>query len=367
MSSDQESQPADQPAISVTAEYPIPDLLNWAFDVRWQDAQNVILAAGQKGVFTVSSDSRTKALSRIVAGRGEPGGWWLSSHLGVSPDLLVVSSAGLSYAWAPKASLELREGDFQSDALDSIVDVDLLGKDLLILGGWRGDQGAYAPDGSIAWLLELGGESTVRRPVFYSRSGPGTPSMGACGGLALGAARFMRDGAFVLVPGVEDGVFWYDAEGQLLRTWESREFGLRDECAAAQRTKERIRADPVARNRWHNQRILVDEVLPLTTGFGLVLRSVEDGVASWRLARAHRDGRIDWFDLPFTGGSWSYLKGDVRDHRAVFLIVEHSASLDPPATRPRLIFADLHLPELEVERKAQPAARPTFESEPASN
>jgi hypothetical protein len=191
----------------------------------------------------------------------------------------------------------------------------------------------------MAWLGPVEGRE-ARRTVLFSRHGPGSKAMAACGMLGLGAVRFLSDGSFLVVPGVEPGVFWYTASGELRRAWENREVGLEDECGPVIGRSAELAADPVARSRWVNRRVVVDEILALAEGPALVLRHQDDGTTRWSLVHLGADGRVERRDLAIVGASgWSHLKGDVRGHRVAFLVVEHGR--DEPAAAPRLVFAEI--------------------------
>ncbi|NJL29998.1 MAG: hypothetical protein HC897_19950 [Thermoanaerobaculia bacterium] len=166
--------------------------------------------------------------------------------------------------------------------------------------------------------------------------------MGECGIFELGAARFLPDSSFVLIPGVEPGIFWYSKTGELQRTWESSALGLEDDCKPMFGLTETLAIDPRALNQWLGQRKIVDEILPLPDGPGVVIRERRGAEISWRMAMLRMDGQVSWLDLPFKGSStWSHLKGDVRGNRIVFLVVEHGAGIDKPAAVPRIVLAEL--------------------------
>lgn len=315
----------------------VPAPLVWAFDVRWDSASSVLITAGQMGIFEVLTDTPDQPPRQVTPRNGEPGGFWLSTRLGSSPTNLVTGAPGRSYYTTTRSKYEPRQ-----EVLDTIADLDLFGDQLLILGSWRDENGAYTPDGAIAWLGPVGAGQKGLRPVLYSSYGPGARGMGECGNLGLSGARFLADGSFVLVPGVEPGIFWYSKSGELQRTWESSAIGLEDECKPMLGITGPIRIDPHAQNQWLGQRRVVDEILPLAAGPGIIIRERHGAEIHWRMAMLTIDGKVSWLDLPLKGSStYSHLKGDVRGSRIVFLVVEHGKEIQKPAAVPRIVLAEL--------------------------
>lgn len=308
----------------------------WAFDIRWASETAVWIAAG-KGVVEISTSEPGAPPLQFTPGRDEPGGFWLSSLLARSSTHLVVAAPVFSYFWSGLPKLTQ-----QKVAFDVIVDLDVNGDRLVILGALKGEKGRFSPDGAIGWLgpIEAGREGL--RPVLYSTYGSGAEAMGECGNLGLGAARFLLDGSYVLIPGVEPGIFWYSKAGELQRTWESSVLGLEDDCKSMLGRTDRLAINPDVQNRWLAQRRIVDEILPFPDGPGVILREVKDGKAHWRMALLKAGGNITWVDLPFKGSStWSHLKGDVQGDRIAFLVVEHGNTVEKPFAVPRIVIAEL--------------------------
>lgn len=321
--------------IRVLSDRPVPAPLVWAFDVRWESDSSVLIAAGKTSVLEVSIDASGQAPRQVTPRHDEPGGFWLSSLLASSPTHLVVGAPVFSYSWTSRTKLDQRVIDF-----DASVDIDVFNDRILILGALKDEVGSFSPDGAIAWFGAIEDGRAGLHPILYSIYGPGAKAMGECGIFGLGAARFFPDGSFVLIPGVEPGIFWYTKSGQLQRTWESSALGLEDVCKPFFGLTDQLAIDPHARNRWLNQRKVVDEILPLPNGPGIIIREMKDHEIRWRMAMLTADGKVSWLDLPLVGSStYSHLKGDVRGHRIVFLVAEHGK--EKPAAVPRIVLAEL--------------------------
>jgi hypothetical protein len=56
--------------------------------------------------------------------------------------------------------------------------------------------------------------------------------------------------------------------------------------------------DPSLRMAWENERRIVDDVLPLPAGPGLLIRSVQQGQVRWALKVLHADGSVGVYDVP---------------------------------------------------------------------
>lgn len=321
--------------LRLLAERPVPSSIVWAFDIRWASESSVLIAGGKAGVFEISASDQDGAPKQLIPGSDTPGGFWLSSLLARSSTHLVAGAPVFSYTWSA-----LPKSIQQQIAFDAIVDLDVRGDRLVILGGLKDETGRFAPDGAIGWLgpIEAGREGL--RPVLYSIYGPGAEAMGECGILGLGSARFLPDDSFVLIPGVEQGVFWYSKDGELQRAWESTALRLEDDCKPMLGRSGPLAVDPHARNRWLGQRRIVDEILPLPDGPGVIIRQLENGEVHWSMATLKSDGKVSWLDLPFKGSSiWSHLKGDVQGKQIAFLVVEHGK--EKPSAVPRIVFAEL--------------------------
>lgn len=325
------------PILRVLAERPLPASMVWAFDIRWADDRTVWIAAGKQGVVAVGVPGEPERPPGPVVAPEAPGAPWLATRLALSASHVVAGAPVFSYSWSRRSPL-----GFETVPFDAVVDLDLSAGRLLVLGGLRDERQRFSPDGAIGWIGPVEGEREELRPVLYSRHGAGARTMGECGMLGLGAVRFLGDGSFLIVPGVEPGILWYSPSGQLRRAWENREVGLEDECAPVLGRTGEIARDPVALNRWLGRRAVVDEILDLPQGPGLVIRRDDGGTIRWTLVRLGSGGEVDRTELPFSASSgWAHLKGDVRGRRVAFLVVEHGPDAEKPAAPPRLIFAEL--------------------------
>lgn len=323
-----------RPVVEVHAEHLLPVPLLWAFDVRWYGPEKVLVAAGKSGVFELTVKEPVRPVAFVPG--SDAGGPWISFHLGISESHWVVAAKVFSYYWGEPGDTKL-----ETVAFDSIVDIDLHRDRVVLLGGRRNQEGVWAADGAMAWFGGVETKAEALKPILFSRSGPGAKPMADCISLALGGVRFLADGSFVVVPGAEPGVFWYSAEGQLVRTWESRALGLEDECEPVLGATRKLAISPEARSRWLNERRFVDEILPLEEGPGLLIRQVEDGITRWSLTVLDKAGGVDrrgWLPVQSTG-RWAHLQGDVLGNRVVFLVAEYGR--DEPWATPRLIFGEL--------------------------
>ncbi len=193
---------------------------------------------------------------------------------------------------------------------------------LLIVAARRGENGEYAPTGALAWLGSLRRGLSDLAPVAYDARGPGARNLGGCSTFQMGGARFLSDGSFVIVPGVQPGIHLYSPKGKLLRTWDSALVGLDADCGNL--TMEEVRrysAEFLPRIAWLNQRRTLDEILPLPQGLGLVVRSVAQGETRWELKVITKEDAIAVYQIPVRSqNERSHLKGDIRGNRIVFVM-----------------------------------------------
>lgn len=306
---------------ATSASYPLPDSFRRARDVRWIDDRTALLSVPKVGVWEVEIDGGVKPTRRLIqAGRGSPDGLWMTVKLAVSGDYLAVSPGVHEMAWRP---LSAGSSDLERRVFEFVVDMDVFGSTVLVLGTRRDEKRRYSPDGAAAWLGDLKAGFPTLRPIFFSSSGPGAERIDACGAFGIGGVRFLPDGRFVVVPGSEPGVFLYRADGELQRTWDSEALGIETLCDFDPDQEELLGANLEARWAWLNQRRFLAEILPLDKGPALVLREVRAEGTRWILKILRADGSVETEALPVTSRSpLARLKGDVRGSRLLLVISE---------------------------------------------
>jgi hypothetical protein len=253
----------------------------------------------------------------------------------VTPSFLVVASPVFAVRWHDRQTTR-----DQTLSFAAILDLDANGHRLLLLGAQKDEQERFAPDGAIAWIGSLTRDLADLRPVYYSSSGPGAKTVANCGLFDLGAVRFLRDGSFLVVPGVEPGAYLYSAAGKLSRTWDTAQIGLDSgDCETLDgKLRNRLYADPEPRFAWLNQRRTLDDILALPGDPGLIVRRVAQGRTSWELKILGREGKITTVALPVRSTTdLAHLRGDVRGDRIAILVSEYGKH--GPAAPPRLILA----------------------------
>jgi hypothetical protein len=225
-----------------------------------------------------------------------------------------------------------------------IVDIDMYEDRLLLVGANRDPHGKLSPDGAIAWAGSLKQGFKDHPAVYYSSDGPGAASMGKCHIFETAKVRFLGDGSFVIIPGVEPGIYLYRPDGTLARVWQTDVLGVESSCDMPVEVANRLSREFESRWAWLNQRRLIDEVLPIWDDIGLIIRSVEKGKTSWQITLLDRDGDGDARDikLPVTSPSvYSHARADMRHDTMALLILESGRLEEPPAAPPRLLILDL--------------------------
>lgn len=338
MSSAQPSPtPMEAPSLRITSRAPLPSELNRAKDVRWASDGSVYLALAGDGASEVSLDPAGQKIREMVPGRAKPGGFFVSHQVAVSSQYFLVSANALGFTWrrmdAPTRS---------DEAAETIQGVDLWNDRLVLVGARRDEKGRFAPDGAIAWIGSLGQKLADLRPLAYASSGPGAREMAACGTVRLGGVRFFEDGSFVILPGVQPGLSFYDRDGKLLRTVDTITLGIDSDCGSlSQEESARIAVDYAARMAWVNRRRTVDTVLNLPKGPGLVVRSVENGRVQWRLDVIGSEGTVERYSIPIEApDEFFHLRGDVRSGKIVFLLYQTPPS-DKNHAQPHLLTASV--------------------------
>jgi hypothetical protein len=327
--------PEPERALRIVLDRPMPPALVSALDVRWASDHSVYLSMLREGTVEASIDFDHLKVTPMIPKMREPEGSF-SLLLAASSEYLVTSGP-FWITWRSIASPTKAE-----DAFDSIHDLDVAGDRLLILAARRGEKGKFAPEGAIAWLGSLRRGLSDLRPVAYDATGPGAKNLGACSNFHIGGVRFLSDGSFLVVPGVQPGILHYSPEGKLIHTWDSALVGLDTDCASL--TEEQVRryaVDPNQKDAWLNQRRILDEILPLPQGPGLVVRSVAQGQTRWDLKVLTQKNGIMTCQIPVRAQSeLSHLKGDVRGNKVVFVM--SAFKKDNMSTEvPRLLMVEM--------------------------
>jgi hypothetical protein len=313
-------------------------LLRSAVDVRWASNQSVVLALRKNGVVEYNLDGKSAPKS-MIPGEGAPGGFWDSHHVGISSQYLVAGSWLFTMTWRPLASAVRQE-----EAFDGIHDLDVHQNRVAVVGARRNAQGDYSPDGAIAWIGSLDKNLSDLKPLIFDAKGPGAPTMGACATFFLGSTRFLSDGSLLVVPGVQPGISRFDLQGKLLQTLDTVALGIDTDCSSIGKEMGPKMAHEVPlRLAWINARRIVDDVLPLPAGPGLLIRRVQQGEVRWMLKVLHPDGRVVVYDVPVHAeNAFSHLKGDVRAGRLILLLWGNPPDRNPEhAPLPHLLTAAL--------------------------
>jgi hypothetical protein len=290
--------------------------LKSAMDVRWASDHSVVLALNKNGVVELDLTGKS-APQQMIPGERSPGGFWQSQHVGISSRYLVAGSWLFTMTWRTLASTVRQE-----EAFDGIHDLDVHQNRVAVVGARRNAQGDYAPDGAIAWIGSLDKNLSDLKPLIFDAGGAGAPNMGDCTSFFLGEVRFLTDGSLVVVPGVQPGIDRFDPQGKLVKTWDTVALGIDTDCSSIGKDMSaKMGHDVPRRLAWINQRRIVDDVLPLPAGPGLLIRSVQQGEVRWTLKVLHADNSVGTYDVPVHAqNAFSHLKGDFRQGRLVLLL-----------------------------------------------
>ncbi len=329
-----------QPILRKIAPVGGDSFLSWPTDIRWDDEGHVLVAANRNGTFRIPvAEGDHSPLERAYGPLPNMGVVDAQVHLGTSSEFLVTAAPAHVMSWIPRSIPDPKPISLEFD-FNTIMDLDVAGDRLLVIGLRKLEKGALAADGAIAWTAKLGKKLTQVHPVLFSISGPGAHDTDACAALQMGKVRFLQGGSFVVVPGGEPGIFVHDAAGKLVKTWQAETVGFDAGCPITEAEIYKYSADVHARYRWLSQRRALDEVLALPGGIGFVIRTRANGLTRWQLKVLSPEGKVTPYDIPVTSPSeYARLAGDVRGNRIAFLL-----SLDtfetPPAGSQHLIVTE---------------------------
>lgn len=304
--------------LTIEADYALPAATGSAWDIRWIGDASVFVALTE-GVSEVSL-LEGRVTVKPVTRRGT------FVRLGTSNEYLAGGAPFGPFGWMRRSAPEKTAG---SSRLATLVDLDVWRDRVLLLGAARDALGQWSPDGAIAFAGSLSTAAALR-PVHFARS-KNAMTMANCEFLELGAVRFLSDGRFVIVPGVEPGVFLYSAEGRLLRTWDTEDLGFVDRCTLDAAQRRELGGNPLPRFAWLNARAVLDDLIVIGDSPALIIRSVRGGMARWELVTLGAGTPVRTA-LPLTGrGPDTHLRADVRGDRIALLLFDYTA---PPA-KPR--------------------------------
>lgn len=326
--------PASPHALRILSDRVLPPALVKAEDVRWASDTSVYLALMTDGTVEVPIIQDKTEPREMIPGKARAG-FWFNSKLAVSAEYLVVAGPMFGLTWRTLTQPSRREEYF-----DCISDVDVQGDRLLVMGARRDEKGDFAPDGAIAWMGSLSKQLADLRPILYDSAGAHAPHLDACSTFGMGAVRFLADGSFLIVPGVQPGAHLYDSRERLVRTWDTVALGLDSDCASLSRPEfERLGVDIEQRVAWLNRRHTLDDILPLPSGPGLIVRRASGDRTGWSLVVLGKT--VETVTIPFSIPSRDgHLKADIRGNKVVFLMYDHGKHR-PVIEPPRLVVAEV--------------------------
>jgi hypothetical protein len=303
-----------------------------AQDIRWNSDSEVLVAEGRGGV-SVRNVSKPNAVLRYAIPKGTQG-FFFASRLASSSAYVVTAAPFGSFGWRDVRTPNMPT---ESAAMGMLIDVDVRGDRLAILGGNTNEKGG-TPDG-ILTVTSLSRKATDRQIVMQGPTGPKGKELARCYLFEPGAVRYLPDGSLIVVPGLMPGAYQYDDAGKLLRTWQTDDLLILDECRITDEQMMAMAADFSARTDWMSQYTIVDDILPFGDGPGLLLRTVRDGGTRWEIAYLLSSGKVRRERLPFHSPSpRAHLRGDVRGNRVALLLFDYELPNKAPLPA-RLIIA----------------------------
>ena len=290
-------------------------------DIRWASDDSAYVSWESDGVAERNLDGTKRR--GWVPDLKTLGGIDHYSHLAVSSGILAVSSELHSLVWRPlKAAVDGRFPVHRQE-FRMTQDFDLSGDRILLLGDARHER-TFSPKAEVAWIGTLAANLGDLKPLLRDAGGAGAPNFHNCGSYQMGAVRFLGDGSFLVVPGFQDGIHLFDAGGRQVRSWSNEQVGVDSHVGCGTMSAEeerRFRVDDADLSRWIESHHLVDDILPLPQGPGLLVRSWgADGRAHWTLKVLQSEG-VKTYVVPVVGRRpFDRLHGDVRNGRIILLL-----------------------------------------------
>lgn len=299
-----------------------------AQDLRWTDDNEILITCGKGGLWRVS----LRDLQPVRVG-GFDSTEVFASRLAHSDQYTAVASPFFEIAWRPSDGSAMEYSTKKSFYdLHFIADMDLFQDQLVWIGATREEKSPIlCTDGAILWQASLGKNLADKRPVHYSFDGPGAGSMNYCGMFEVSVVRYLPDGSFVAVPGVEPGVLLFSKTGVVEQTWTNRELNLDLDCDLDEQSVALFDADWKLRHtHWLNRRRIVDDVVPLPNGIGLIVRTRDEGRVSWELLTLIPGASTQTRTLPIEDESaFAHVRADTRGSKIAFLLFRYADEPEP--------------------------------------
>lgn len=301
-----------------------------ATDIRWAGESHVVITDRRKGPARVAL-ADAGAQPEWEAGWPavtEPGSHYI--HYAASAQYAVAADLAFGLRWREQRA----NAPAAQDIIEYIADVDVRGDQVLVTGLRRNIGGELGADGSTAWVGTLRPGEVTLRPLLPFRS---MSHIVNCAGFGLAAARFLANGGFVVAPGAEPGVYVYDANQRLQRTWDTKALGVDIDCNLAPEQRALLSTDPDARQAWLNRRRIIDEIVAIGDVPYLIVRAHDGAATRWELVELRGEQHVV-HPLPFTSSSPSaHVAADAHAGRIAFLIHDRAAGREGAAA-PRLVI-----------------------------
>jgi hypothetical protein len=338
---------------------PLPTLHSAATDIRWAGDDSVYVSWDRDGVFEMGLNGvKRRTMVPDVKTLGKINYY---ESLAISPTTLAVASVSWGIVWRPLKANPDGKITVRSQRVPIVNSLDFSGDRLLMLGlaefegDEKGNPPEFAPHGDVAWVGTLSDRLANLKPVLYDVGGAGAPNYFNCRFNPMDAARFLAGGSFIIAPGFQDGIHLYDASGRVVRTWTNEEVGIdsHSDCHRMSYQETERFATEAGWGPWLNRHHVLDAILPLPQGPGLLVRSWgPDGRAHWTL-KVLQAGGIRTYAVPIVGRRPSdRLRGDVRDGKIVLLLASGFNWSADPANFP----AEMLLMEIPNETSADEPA-----------
>ncbi len=345
--------PSAAPALRIIWDQELLSIRSLAVDIRWA-SDRTIYVAWLNGVRELALDGLFTRLRELVP-NPSPHGPFGFDMLATSPEHVVASS--IFRTMAVRSNPTTRDGHVLLTwiPMGIIEGIDVSGGRLAILGNPEWER---SPEGAIAWLGPVTDHpGKDLRPILIDAGGARSPQLVACSDLQLGGVRFLGDGSIFVVPGSQAGAHLYSPAGHLTRTWDTAGLGLDADigCAGVDAVQQHqsMAISPPARAAFLNSHSVLDAILPLPQGPGLVIRRVAGGKVTWVLKVLRSNGTTESYQIPITGElPYDRLRGDVRGNRIVLLAGPHDSDIGKKSTRSTHVYV-AELPEIAAPKTVE--------------
>ena len=245
---------AQGPRLEQVTALDLPEEVETASDVRWQEDGSLLVGVGGNGIYSWHVGEERAELVATLAGSSlvRVGRLQDYSRLGGAASGVLSFS---SFAFGIFSTGQ--DGTSSPKAIELVGDIDRRGRMTAAVGLSRNTDHSRDShwESHVAWLIPDGGEPRGLVPS------EGAEDMGWCMAAGLALIRFVANERVLVVPGFELGVLVFGNDGRLQDSLDLRLLSADRNCELAEPEQRFLLVEPPYLRAWLSRRRVIDEVV----------------------------------------------------------------------------------------------------------